>query len=358
MHRQRGRTTADIGDHVLFFGDNRRTVVAIDVGPESWQCVFEEESELEGPFVDLLLRHLVLRSPDPVRRRYHAVSCNAQFCMAVFLYQAQGNAAEAQRWEWLGDFGMRWMSNGFDEQDTTIVPYLDHDHWTLFIVRRHATYHVGTALELHDNRYGDDFATLLHIAFATTLRLVPGQSEWWKVVCRGVTRMEWPGNASAWECGYAMCFMFWQYLCHRGVAPRREPPTPPGWVAKPGRYLQVWFLECLWRELCCRDQKYQPARMCTAEDDSIRSWEVSDLPIQPQQLAVPVGDGGCRVSDYGISNSLVDMRRLRDFCIQRPPNPSEEEEGARVGRLAREAETRRNNRQLLTTLLHRKAPAV
>jgi len=339
------RPTSGMGEHVLFFGDDRRTVVAIDVRQEAWGSVLQEESELEGQFVHFLLMHLVLRSTEPVRRRYHVVSSKA-------LSSFRSNAERRHDWEWLGDFGMRFMSNGFQEQDTVVVPYLDHDHWTLFIIGRDETYHVGCSLHLHDNSWGDDFATLLHIAFTATLRLKPGTDLWWKLVCRRVKQIGFLGCPSSWESGYAMCYLFWQLLCHRGADRRKQPPTPSQWVPATGRDMQVWFVECLWRELMCRDLRYDAPRMCTPEEEIERSWDVSDLPIYPE----PADRTRENAGGYGISTCLVDMRPLRQFSIQRPPNPSVEEEAERVRRLAAESELRTKNRESLSSLLQRKVP--
>jgi hypothetical protein len=45
----------------------------------------------------------------------------------------------------------RWMLSGLKGQDTVVMPYFDHGHWTLFVLEDSKTYYFGTVMDVHDN---------------------------------------------------------------------------------------------------------------------------------------------------------------------------------------------------------------
>ena len=54
-------------------------------------------------------------------------------------------------------------------QNTIVVPYFDYGHWTLFILKGLKTYHFSAAMDVDNNMWVDDYITLLHVTWATTL---------------------------------------------------------------------------------------------------------------------------------------------------------------------------------------------
>jgi hypothetical protein len=96
-------------------------------------------------------------------------------------------------------------------QDTVVVLYFNHGHWTLFVFKDSKTYHFGAGMDVHDNMWADDYVTLLHVAYATARGKNPGHAGWWKVVAHGALKYTWGGKYANWECGYILAYMFWQY---------------------------------------------------------------------------------------------------------------------------------------------------
>jgi hypothetical protein len=60
-HRDRDVCTGDLGEHMCFFPNLRRSRVHVNLKASSWDCAFMEKVKLEESFVDLLLRHIVLQ---------------------------------------------------------------------------------------------------------------------------------------------------------------------------------------------------------------------------------------------------------------------------------------------------------
>jgi hypothetical protein len=104
--------------------------------------------------------------------------------------------------------GHQWMPSVLKDQDTVAVLYFNHGHWTLFVLEDSKTYHFGLAMDVHDNMWADDYVTLLHVAWATTLEKNPGHVDWWRIVACGVSKYIWDGDYVSWECEYVMAYRF------------------------------------------------------------------------------------------------------------------------------------------------------
>jgi len=148
----------DLGDCIFYFSHDPRTNCNIPAVSNEWASVLKPGAEMSGHFLDLLLRHLVLRAPAHVASQYHMAGSEMS---AVFAQTMRGCGSD---WEWLGDIGLRWFSSSGRTENTLVVPYLDHGHWTLFIVEKDVTYHLGLLLHLHDSLWSDNFVVLVHIA--------------------------------------------------------------------------------------------------------------------------------------------------------------------------------------------------
>jgi hypothetical protein len=77
----------DIGEHVCFFPNLRRSRVHVNLSASSWDCTFMEKVKLEESFVDLLLWHIVLRQPKPTMVKYHVASTNIHGCMVAQVHE-------------------------------------------------------------------------------------------------------------------------------------------------------------------------------------------------------------------------------------------------------------------------------
>jgi hypothetical protein len=75
-----------MGKFMCFFLNVRWARVAVNLNAQSWDCAFVEKVKLEESFVDLLLRHIVLRLPEVVAAKYHVASTNIHRCMTVHLH--------------------------------------------------------------------------------------------------------------------------------------------------------------------------------------------------------------------------------------------------------------------------------
>ena len=165
-----------------------------------------EKVKLEELFVDLLLWHIILWQPKPSMVKYHVESTNIHGCMVAQLHEQRPDTPES--WEWLGNMGYWWMLSGLKGQDTVIVPYFDHIHWTLFVLEDSKTYHFGTSMDVHDNMWANDYVTLLYVDWATAFGKNPNHVDWWRIVAHGFLKYIWDGDYTNWECGYVMVFIF------------------------------------------------------------------------------------------------------------------------------------------------------
>jgi hypothetical protein len=197
----------DVGEFVCFYPNKRRARVVVNLNAQSWDCAFVEKVKLSESFVDLVLCHIALWLPEVAATKYHVASTNIHGCMTAHLHEQQQRDT-LESWEWLGDMGHRRLLSGHKDQNTVVVPYYDHGHWTLFVLEDAKTYHFGAGMDVHDNMWADNYVTLLHVAYATALGKNPGHADWWRVVACGVSKYSWGGDYTSWECGYVMAYMF------------------------------------------------------------------------------------------------------------------------------------------------------
>jgi hypothetical protein len=115
-----------MGEFVCFFANVRRAHVVVNLNAQSWDCASVEKVKLEESFVDLLLRHIVLRLPEGAAAKYYVASTNIHEYMMAHLHEQLRDAEES--WEWLGNMGHRWLLSGHKDQNTVVMPYFDHNH--------------------------------------------------------------------------------------------------------------------------------------------------------------------------------------------------------------------------------------
>jgi hypothetical protein len=95
--------------------------------------------------------------------------------MTAHLHEQQRDVEES--WEWLRDMGHKWLLSGVEDQNTVVVPYFEHGHWTLLVLEDLKMYHFGTKMDVHDNMWTDDYVTLQHVAYETARGKNPGHAD-------------------------------------------------------------------------------------------------------------------------------------------------------------------------------------
>lgn len=334
----------EYGDYVIYFGDDARIAVKIPVYVADWECVLKQKTCMNGQFVDFLLRHLVLRSPENVSRQYVVAESQVINVLTAHLQECSGD------WEWLGRFGIRWLAGCSGGENTLVIPYCDKDHWTLFVVEEATTYHLGSLLNIHDTEARDNFVTLVHIAWASSRGIVPGSQDWWKLLSRGSVSLKAPNQKESWECGYAMSFQFWQFMVTRGSAFRFPMPVEKikkkRWVKWSGHQMQLWFLEQLYIETARADDRFPKPRICKASTGDLPNLSEVDI-VVPDYV---VENRGVQV--YGISSA---MRRtgypVHAFEIHAVPPPDVEEEEDTKKRVGSATKSRKSKREMLEKML-------
>jgi hypothetical protein len=93
------------------------------------------------------------------------------------------------------------MLTGLKGQDTVVIPYFDHRHWTLFVLKDSKTYHFGKAMDVHENMWADDYVTLFHVAWATAFGKNPGHADWWRIVVCGISKYIWTATTRVGNAG-------------------------------------------------------------------------------------------------------------------------------------------------------------
>lgn len=327
----------------MYFSSDQRTRTCLSVEKANWDCFMKGGEKMEGPFVDLMLRHLVLRAPTEITDQYHVASQDIVGALVSHLHYETLSGCKG-KWEWLGDVGYRWLLSGKREQNTVVVPYCDKEHWSLFILEKDRTLHLGQCLELHDHMWADDFATLLHIGWATARQLAPGSEAWWKMVSRVPAKWQAPHPNETWECGYHMCFLFWQYMCARGDA--KGLSKKPKFALWTGPMMQLWFVEAVYRETVTSDSRYAKPYI-VSKGDKDQYFTTGDIDVEFPESVVCVYT---QERDWGLSAVLQRVRLLESFCIQPPPHPSVEQTPAREARLYNEKKVRADRRRKLQTL--------
>lgn len=343
--RQGHVAETEYGDYIIYFGNDPRIAVKIPVLVQEWECVLRPQACMIGPFVDLLLRHLVLRSPDHVARQYVVAESNVNTVLDAHILECNGD------WEWLGSFGIRWLSGCNGRENTLVIPYCDKDHWTLFVVEQDTTYHLGSLLHIHDTEARDNFVTLVHIAWASSRGIVPGSQDWWKVVSRGCVSLKAPNQKESWECGYAMSFQFWQYMVTRGYGCRFPKPAEKmkkkRWLKWTGQQMQLWFLEQLYIETARADDRLPRPRICGTSLNDLPNLMEVDI-VVPDYVTLK---GGVQV--FGISPAMSRTGYKVDaFHIREPRAPGSEEEEDTKARLGSATKSRKSKREKFEKMVH------
>jgi hypothetical protein len=175
-----------------------------------WDCVLTDKSEMEGTFLDVVVRHVVFRANPEIRCQYHFAS---NWISRQLQLQLNDNA---QTWDRIGAWLTKVLRSSTGSENTLVAPYHDKGHWSLFVVDSSRTYHLDPLPGVHSGRHTKNFIFLLHVGWALAKGLELGSDPWVAILKRSAFVVPAPSQKENWECGFAACMMFWQFMMDRG----------------------------------------------------------------------------------------------------------------------------------------------
>jgi hypothetical protein len=205
-----GCTPKDTADAIRLFGGDHRKVVDLSLCMSEWKYLLEDGAKMEGTFLDVALRHCAFRADHDVRCQYHFthnwISRNLQMQLNT----------EGRTWDAIGAWLSEVLRSSTGWENTLVVPYHDKDHWSIFIIELSRTYHLDPLHGLHSDRYVKNFVFLVHMGWALAKGVVIGSDPWHSILKHQPFEVPAPKQQENWECGYAACVMFWQFMIERG----------------------------------------------------------------------------------------------------------------------------------------------
>jgi hypothetical protein len=93
-----------------------------------------------------------------------------------------------------------------------VVPYLDKNHWSLYILEEECTIHCGFILGYHNSKPSKEFAQNVHIAWALSKGLNEVDTYFTTLVNVDTILPKVSTLKKSWECGHQVVFNFMTYL--------------------------------------------------------------------------------------------------------------------------------------------------
>lgn len=183
---------------------------------------------MDGSFLEMVLKHVVYRSPSSMRDQYHVANNWLGRQM-----QNRLNGAGVT-WDSLVAWSVRALTSGRPEVNTLVVPFNDKCHWSVFVIESGKTYHLDSLDLLHESQYARDFLAAVHLGWAHVKGHEPGSRAWRELAMRRAVRVACPTQRGVWECGYVACMRFWEYFLWRGQQIEGEiiHPLLSKWLAR------------------------------------------------------------------------------------------------------------------------------
>lgn len=283
----------------------------ISIELKDWECVLEDKKEMEGCFLDLLLRHIVFWAAPNVREQYHVAHNWMSQEMQLFL------DGRNKGWDDLVSWVARSVRSKTMTENTLIVPYNDRGHWSVFIVEEDWTYHSDTLSELHEGPTARNFLYLVHMGWALARGVEVNSAAWREWQERQPIRLNVPLQADLWECGYMASLGFWQYLQSRGSSrfADRERVTTGAYRIWDGRKAYRWFMQALYLELVAPLPFHEVPNF---------SGRAPGCMIDDEDTVIVEGatTGSKKPRAVGIA-ATVKTRRLEDFNVLYTPKHTE-----------------------------------
>lgn len=299
----------DLTGGLRFFGPDLRQAVDVSLALVDWQCVLNDKREMEGTFLDFLLRHVVYRAKESVRNQY----CHTHNWLSATL---QNYLADAEKdWDDVVNYLSRSFRTSNLSANTLIVPYHDRGHWSVFVLEKSRTYHADPAHQFHKGLEVDNFLFLVHMGWATAKGVKVGSPEWRQWQSRKPIRLPLPNQREAWECGFVACLGFWQYLIGRGerVEAEQDAVTRMQYLDWEGTKAHRWFMQALYTEIVEPLPLYDPPNLSAQGTVEFGS-------ASPDVVFVE-GSGKPKkkvVQPLGVLGT-VGARQLEDFNVLRNP---------------------------------------
>ncbi len=92
------------------------------------------------------------------------------------------------------------------------MPYLDKNHWSLYIMEKGRTIHCDSIPRFHNNKSSKEFAQNVHIAWALSRRLNEDDANFKTFVNVDTIMPKGFAQKKSWECGHQVVFNFRTYL--------------------------------------------------------------------------------------------------------------------------------------------------
>jgi hypothetical protein len=211
-----------------------------------WKCLLEDGAQMEGTFLDVVLRHCAFRVDHDVRCQYHFthnwISRNLHMQLNT----------EGRTWDAVGALLSKVLRSSTGWENTLVVPYHNKDHWSIFVIELSRTYHLDLLPGLHSGRYVKNFIFLSHMGWALAKGVVIGSDPWHSILKRQPFEVPAPKQQENWECGYAACMMFWQFIIERGSWLESDVNllfVKDNWIQWNGVFLQRWALQVVYTKI-------------------------------------------------------------------------------------------------------------
>lgn len=253
-----------LSNWAILFGPDERKCAGLPLTSKEWKCVVGEMEEMDGSFLEIVLKHIIYRCPRNISQHYHVGS--------NWLGRQMQNRLNSDKITW--DALVRWAERALrtkeGDEDTLVVPFNDKSHWSIFVVEQAKTYHLDTLGILHDSQYARDFVVVVHLGWAQARGYEPGSRRWRDLVMQTPVRVACPKQGGVWECGYVACFRFWEYFLWRAgrwSSDEDALTSPTAWQDWPAQLYHRWFLQVLFTELAYPGATYDPPSISISPGD-------------------------------------------------------------------------------------------
>jgi len=108
--------------------------------------------------------------------------------------------------------GTKYFKYGSFLSNTMVVPYLDKNHWSLYIMEEGHTIHRDFIPGFHNSRLSKEFAQNVCIAWGLSKGLYEDDVDFKTFVNVDTILPKVFAQKNSWECGYQVVFNFRTYL--------------------------------------------------------------------------------------------------------------------------------------------------
>ncbi len=121
------------------------------------------------------------------------------------------NGGRTMRW------GKKYFKHSLTFNNIVVVPYLDKDHWSLYILKEKQTIHCDSIPRFHNNITSKEFAHNVCIAWVLSRGLNEDGAKFATFLDVYIVVLKVFAQKNSWECGHQVVFNFKTYLQKRGT---------------------------------------------------------------------------------------------------------------------------------------------